>query len=333
MKPLFSHARMRLLRAVELFFKKYHISGRPVLLGFSGGHDSRALFELLCKSLSRRKPGFKLVVAHVDHGWRLESKKEAQDLKVIVEERGIPFYLHTLSPSISEEGNLEDRCREERYRFFQMIYDQLDCQALILAHQADDQAETVLKRLFEGAHFTALGSMTPLSTWGKMHVWRPLLEFHKEEIMEFLEQQGVRALDDQTNYDPSFLRARMRIRLLPMLESVFGKNFRSNLLEFAKSFQDLRAYFVEKSSSYIQESKRLERGFSLDFSKFSYLSSVEVEVTLKLLFQEEGIAIGTRHLKQLAGHLITNAANKSLYLQKYSIHIDKKKISVLMNLE
>src|SRR5580658_10251994 len=87
----------RLKRAVELFLQKHHRPGKPLLLGFSGGHDSRALWELL--DLSRAKHKLTLLVAHVDHGWREESAQEASDLKKMVETRGFSFFLHRLEDS------------------------------------------------------------------------------------------------------------------------------------------------------------------------------------------------------------------------------------------
>ncbi len=315
----------RLRRSVELFLKKHHRPGRPLLLGFSGGHDSRALFELLDLSRSRHK--LDILVAHVDHGWRKESEEEAEKLQEMIESKGLPFFLHKLA--ILDHSNLEERCREERYAFFQRVYEKTDCQALLLGHQADDQVETFLKRLFEGAHFTALGAMRPFSKWGRMDIWRPLLEHSREEIIAFLTENGIRAIDDSSNYDPAFLRARMRVGLLPDLERAFGKNIRSNLADFAKSFQDLRDYFFEKSLNYLSESKENTFGTWLDFSAMSSLSFVEIEVAVKRFTQKEGIVLGTRHLRQLTGQLIRGISHKKLRLKKRLLIVDQKRLFVL----
>lgn len=314
-----------MLRSVELFLKKNLVLDKPVLLGFSGGHDSRALFEIL--DIACKRHGLTMLIAHVDHGWREESYQEALALKKMAEDRGFAFFLHRLEKP-KKGGNLEDRCREERYAYFDKVYRENDCQALVLGHQADDQAETVLKRLFEGAHFTSLGAMQPLTSWKGMAIWRPLLEFSREEVLEFLREKQIDALDDRTNYDTAFLRSRMRAGLFPVLEEVFGKGIRSNILEFARSFHDLRAYFLEKTSPYFKNLTRNSDGVTVDFSYLESLPAIELEAALKLFFQKEGLVLGTRHLKQIAGHLVSGALNKRLLVHKRLLIADRKRLFI-----
>jgi len=324
-------------RSIDIFLKKHHTPGRPLLLGLSGGHDSRVLWELL---VARKHPLIPrpLIVAHVDHGWRAESRREALELKEMVEGQGYPFFLHTLQKP-GGGGNLEERCREERYAFFQHLYHEHNCEALLLGHQADDQAETVLKRLFEGAHFTSLSAMRPISAWGGMNVWRPLLECTREEILAFLEERQITALDDRSNYNPAFLRARMRTHLLPDLERAFGKNFRGNLVELAKSFREIEAYFLAKSLALARRevhadgvslsvSLSVSSSVSLDFSSLDSPSPLEVEVVIKRFLQEEGIALGSRHLRSLVRQLISGAKDKKLQIQKRQLVIDRGQLFV-----
>lgn len=320
---------IRLSRSVELFFTSHHNKSQTVLIGFSGGHDSRALFEILAHYFSKKNLTQQLVVAHVDHGWRQESAQEAETLKKMVEGRGFLFRSCVLPAHT--EGNLEEWCRKERYLFFQNLYNEYGCQALVLGHQADDQAETVLKRVFEGAHFSALGAMSTVSYREGMQIWRPLLEFGKQEILEYLREKEIQALDDKTNYDPTFLRARMRKRVIPMLEETFGKKIRDNLLEFSKYFHELRAYFEGKSFPYLRKIHREEESVSLDFSSFICLPSLEVEFALKLFFHQEGLKIGTRHLKQLVRHILEGARDKMLHVQKRCILVNKKKLTLYLN--
>ena len=127
----------RLLQTVKNFLNSRSPLDSPLLLGLSGGPDSLALFHLLLETSSFVP--FKLHVAHVDHGWREESSKEAQWLKSYVEKWGVPFYLKKLEGCLNEEA-----AREGRLSFFSSLYRELGCKALLLGHQGDDQAETVL---------------------------------------------------------------------------------------------------------------------------------------------------------------------------------------------
>src|SRR5271165_84222 len=99
-----------------------------------------------------------LHIAHVDHGWRPESSAEAEQLKSDVERLKLPFYLKRLENIPMKENE----ARSARLGFFKELYDKLGCQALILGHHGDDQSETVLKRILEGASFSALKGILPV---------------------------------------------------------------------------------------------------------------------------------------------------------------------------
>ena len=129
-------------------------------LGYSGGPDSKALLYSLLAC--RRFFSLELQVAHVDHGWRPTSGQEAEALKKEVLSLELPFHLCTL-----KFGEFERAIGRSRVGLsalaFSSLYRQLGCQAVLLGHQAEDLAETVLKRLFEGAHlpFSAVSLRAP----------------------------------------------------------------------------------------------------------------------------------------------------------------------------
>ena len=121
-----------------------------VIAGVSGGIDSSALLFLL--SDYAYLYGIDLHIAHFDHGWRKESGEQAQLLRSLVENTlRWPFHLERSKDSGKKRANLEDEARRERLAFFQRVYHKTGASGLLLAHQREDQAETVLKRIFEGA--------------------------------------------------------------------------------------------------------------------------------------------------------------------------------------
>lgn len=226
---------------VRQFLEKKGIDKGPLVLGCSGGPDSKALLYLL--SPYCRLKGISLLIAHVDHGWRKESAKEASSLQKEVSIMGWPFFLKTVDSKEFGSGNWESKGREIRLQFFSETCMQENAQALILGHHADDRAEGVLKRLFEGASLPFLGGMGMDSQMRGMRILRPLLAFPKKKIVEYLDKQGISYFSDPTNEDPSFLRGRMRSEMLPFLESSFGKQIGKNLCLFADETQEIAAYF------------------------------------------------------------------------------------------
>lgn len=219
------------MQKVKRFLQERWEGSRPLLVGYSGGPDSEALLQLV---LEAKIPCH---VAHVDHGWRAESAREAEHLKSRI---SVPF--HTLRLPVPPEKNREEAAREGRLAFFRTLFAGGHYQALLLGHQADDLAETVLKRLFEGAHLVHLGSMEKISQFEELVIWRPLLNVRRREIEAYLEKKGITPLIDPTNSDPAYLRARMRKELFPFLKKSFGKEVVSNLALLSERAGELERY-------------------------------------------------------------------------------------------
>lgn len=213
-----------------------------LLLAFSGGVDSTALFHLLRESKALYPFTFECV--HVDHQWREESAREAAELEERVESYGIPFHLREI-PKLEEEGNKEERYREARYQEIRDVYEAYQFDFLLTAHQGDDQAETVLKRLFEGASLYSLGGILEERILFGMRVFRPLLSIYRKELETYLTEKKYPFVDDSTNYDTTYTRARTRHELLPYLEESFGKRIKKNLCRLARESRELSSA-VEK---------------------------------------------------------------------------------------
>lgn len=232
----------------------------PLLLGYSGGPDSKALLYTLLEF------GISPHIAHVDHGWRSESREEAEKLKEEARSLDLPFHTIRLSPA---EKNREDAARKGRYAFFQSIYGQAPFQALLLAHQAEDLAETVLKRIFEGASLPFLGGMKPVSEFSGMTIWRPFLKTRRSKILAFLEEKSLTPLIDPSNADSAYLRARMRLEIFPYLTESFGKEIVDNLVLLSERSHELREYLDGKTDRMEQKHllQRLAKEHSLKLSR------------------------------------------------------------------
>ena len=159
------------------------------------------------------------------------------------------------------------------------------CNGTVLtAHHMDDLAETVLKRVLEGAQLSKLTGLLPVSERFGMPVWRPLLDIRKKEL-------GSYGFQDPMNFDPKYLRARMRQTIIPGLEQDFGKNIEAPLSRIAKRSRELNAYLDRKIQPLIQS---FEDG-KIDFNPFFPLEKVEVCHFL----QKIGPAMSTTQLETL----------------------------------
>lgn len=224
------------MKRVKLFLETHWDQERPLLLGYSGGPDSKALLYALLEAGCNN-----LHVAHVDHGWRGESAREEALIRREIEGLKLPYYSTRLNIVAKEAV-----AREGRLDFFRSLFEKIPYQALILGHQADDLAETILKRIFEGAHLSFLGGMEPVSVLDWMPIWRPLLKTSKKELVAFLDGLQLKPLIDPTNFDPVYLRSRLRQETIPFLDQSFGKNIGENLSILSERSHELKQYLDQK---------------------------------------------------------------------------------------
>ena len=157
---------------------------------------------------------------HVNHGLRgAESDGDEQFCADMCRNEGIP--LHIFHADLAGKTD-EAAAREARYCFFRQMYAERSADALILAHHADDQAETFLMRLLRGAGPDGLECMKEEETVGSIRIMRPMIRMRRAEIRDALRYDGVSWREDSSNSDPSFLRNRIRRELLPVLEEISG---------------------------------------------------------------------------------------------------------------
>lgn len=285
-----------------------------LLLGLSGGPDSMALFHLLLKE----KVPF--AVAHVNHGWRKESQDEAKILSHKCIEQNICYFEKVLSQDTTL-SNLEDRARQERLSFFQELICQHHFQALLLAHHADDVAETVLKRLFEGANLHHLHGLKPVAPFEKIMIWRPLLSVKKEEILAYLQENNISYFIDHTNDEKRFLRGRLRKELFPYISSVFGKNVMPSLCRLAQSSSELHQFVEKMTAPFRARVQKAETMISIDLSDAESLTLFELKLILHDFFAEEKITLSSSHVEAICLHLKRRSAHKELVIGKRRIEI------------
>lgn len=307
-------------------FLQESFKGRGALLvGFSGGPDSLALVYALLEC--RRYFSFELHLAHIDHGWREESARQALELQRFAGQLGLPFHLRTLSREDFAQGNKENVARELRLGFFKEVYQAIGAEALLLAHQMDDLAETILKRIFEGSGIFSWSGMLAVSKNGNVQIWRPLLGIAKKSLLEWLEEKGnTHYIVDQTNLDPAFLRGRMRTNLFPYLEEHFGKNIVSSLCALTEDALAVTTPLLELFSRCAKKAKRCLFGTYLDFEALHELPINQYNLFLKYFLGESNIAASRATLKEMAASLEALSVSKSFLLGGKILYVDRRRL-------
>lgn len=187
---------------------------RKYWVGFSGGADSTALL-LALHECSDQLPAA-LHAVHFNHGLQNEADTWAEHCSDFCCDRGIPFHAETLSIKLSSGTSLEEEARNSRYLAVTRILGEEEM--YLTAHHAEDQAETLFLNLMRGSGIEGLAGIPVLRNLGPGWVARPLLDNHRQELVDFLQERGIEWLEDPSNTDTSYDRNFLRKALFPQLE-------------------------------------------------------------------------------------------------------------------
>jgi len=291
-----------LVREMRDFLSLYRKKEEPLLVAYSGGVDSAALLSILLEC--RFFMSLDIRILHFDHAWREESAREAEMIKEKANNLGIPFYSARSDQNTRDLSNKEERAREERYAFFKKVHEEVGVGTIVLAHQREDLAETVLKRFLEGAGALSLGGMEKESFYKGMRLWRPLLSVPREDLLDWNRRKNLSYFIDSTNEDTRFLRPGMRKNIFPLLEEYFGKGVRKNMAALSEEFFSLKRYMKEKLRPLLAKKVEGPLGFALLAEDISSLEPFEKEQLIRAALLEKGVKPGRETVKktvELAG--------------------------------
>lgn len=209
------------------FFDKYGFSDKKIGVALSGGRDSVALAYAL------KKGGYDVIAINVEHGIRGEnSLKDSAFVRDFCVLYDIPLYqesVDSLSFASDNGYTVEQSARILRYKVFENAIQEGVCDVVALAHHQDDQAETLLMRIIRGTGVNGLCGMRAV----RGSYIRPLLECPREDIDEYVAQNGIKYVDDETNFCTDYTRNYLRAELAKL-----KKRFPSVCRNFARLSQN-----------------------------------------------------------------------------------------------
>ena len=215
--------------------KSYFKNHSRVVLALSGGLDSMFLFRLL--STYQKELGIELFLAHVNHKQRPESDNEENVLRKLAEQAGVPIYVACFTGDFSEVN-----ARQFRYDFFRKVMKKTLSTALVTAHHADDQVETIFMRLIRGVRLQHLSAIKERQEFDKGELIRPLLAFYKKDFPK------IEHFEDVTNQGNYYFRNRIRNLYIPQLEKE-NIQVKKAFLEFGKEVSDYKSALNELSQT------------------------------------------------------------------------------------
>ena len=211
------------------------------LLGLSGGRDSVFLAHWLHQS------GFKnLTLCHLNHQLRgSDADRDEAFCKDLAETLSLPFLTDAMDVDTlakKQKLSLETAARQARHDFFAHCAEQTNCPRILLAHHAEDQAETILFRLIRGS--AGIRGMAPQKeiqvNETSLHLLRPILNLRRNQIDSFLDEKQIPYREDASNEEAFAVRNRIRHEALPLLSDIFSRDPTPQLLRAEEHDREMR---------------------------------------------------------------------------------------------
>lgn len=249
-----------MLDKVKKVIKRYDLidEGDKIVVAVSGGPDSICLLHVLYALREEFK--LQIYAAHLNHNFRgIEAQMDAQYVAKFCEELNVICFIKSMDvPKYAKEHALSDEeaGRILRYEFFQEVVERVGANKIAVAHNQNDQAETVLMRLLRG---TGIQGLTAIHH-ERGHIIRPLLDISRKEIEDYCFINKLSPRTDETNLEPIYHRNKIRLELIPYMEKEYNPNIIESLAKTAE--------ILKRDSDFIEEvSRNTYRELRLDSSR------------------------------------------------------------------
>lgn len=229
---------------VKNYIEAQNLTHNPIGIGCSAGLDSMALL----KSLLNNHPNDLIYCLHLDHGLREDSFIAHDFLVDFCKTHRIQFLSKTLKSG--ELDGDENSAREARYIFFEEACKSKQIQNLFLAHTANDNAETILFRVFRGTNSKGLCGIPAQRSINGVQIHRPLLESSRRDIENFFAKQKF--IEDSSNTNLNYARNRIRNQIMPEALLINPQAI-SNISKLSSIIKEEQEFLLKTSSSIAKE--------------------------------------------------------------------------------
>ena len=303
-------------------------NGDSIVLGVSGGPDSMCMLNALVTLLTNKEkfkncqkgpsPMAKIVVAHVNHMIREEASQDEEYVREYCKRNKIEFYAKSIDVQKIANTNkigTEEAGRNERYQFFEEIRKKTNSNKIAIAHNKNDNAETMIMNILRGSGVSGLKGMEP-----KRGIYiRPLIECERAEIEAYCEKEKLNPRIDKTNFENVYTRNKIRNIVIPYIKKEFNPNIINTLNRLSIIVTEEEKY-IEKQVEKIYKEVVLEENVNkkeiiLDLKAFNrqekvIKSRIVLYTITKLFGSSKGIE--RIHIEDIIELCNNNIGNKYL---------------------
>lgn len=304
------------MNEVEQFLERNVLNWQQesYVLAVSGGVDSMVLLEQFFQ-LQKKYPII-ITVVHIHHHLRQESDEEEVMVREFCRKRNLSVEVYHWEEGSSQNSGIEEKARQFRYEKLKESQQKHHASYVVVAHHADDQAETVLMKLTRGSTLEGIAGMKPMRPFGEGYLIRPFLTVDKKVLYEYASMHPILYSEDTTNQSVAYTRNRFRQEMIPLFKKENPK-FNQKIQEFTKTLQEQQELIGTITYQWMEQALvELPNGWS--WNKDSYLKQpiglqkvILVEISKKI-----GGLLSTKNVSDIHKAILSDTSQLSLNLPK-----------------
>lgn len=304
------------MNEVEQFLERNVLNWQQesYVLAVSGGVDSMVLLEQFFQ-LQKKYPII-ITVVHIHHHLRQESDEEEVMVREFCRKRNLLVEVYHWEAGSSQNSGIEEKARQFRYEKLKESQLKHHASYVVVAHHADDQAETVLMKLTRGSTLEGIAGMKPMRPFGEGYLIRPFLTVDKKALYEFASMYQILYSEDTTNQSVAYTRNRFRQEMIPLFKKENPK-FNQKIQEFTKTLQEQQELILAVTHQWMEQALvELPNGWS--WNKDNYLKQpiglqkvILVEISKKI-----GGLLSTKNVSDIHKAILSDTSQLSLNLPK-----------------
>ena len=308
-----------------------------IIVAVSGGPDSMCLLDILYSFKINNIKKYELYVAHVNHCIRIDAVEDEEYVKKYCEDKNLPCYIKRIDVNKLASDNkkgLEETGRKVRYTFFEELYNKLSANKIAIAHNNNDNAETILMNIIRGTGIVGLNGIVPIRD--NKYI-RPIIECDRTKIEEYCKINNIIPRIDETNKVNDCTRNKIRNICIPYIKEELNSNIINNLkilydIEIEKNEYINKIIYENYKKIKIEEN---DKNIVVDLKEFNKL---DIFIRKKMIFYIIGLLLGSPtgiskiHIDDIIKMCEKNIGNKYLTPNKsVKILLKNKKIFFLIN--
>ena len=290
------------------------INGKTLAVAYSGGIDSQVMLNISYRLKKELK--FNLIIIHLNYNLRGEDSKKDELFAInIAKEYGLDIYIKEIKEGSYNKKNIQNEAREDRYKFFEELYNKKKYDYLLIAHNKDDFVETIIYRMIKGTGADVYKSLKKKNNY----ILRPMLNFYRKDIEDYARENNLEHREDNSNKTNKYARNKIRNLIIPLLETI-NKKSKDNIIKFSKRVY-LENEFLRKKINNIYKKNLINKN-SINIENIKNLNRIFLNrIIIKFLAEigENNIEITEKRISEIIKIIKSKKSNVILRLDNYNL--------------